>query len=111
MSNDSPIGSGQILAHIDLVRLSYLANQYNQAHNYMIDKKSYSQQNVDYTFSLGERQKSYDIEGYMFTNNVSSADIYKSLILQKIFGGIGKRYQDVTLDQEFPLGNQDKQDE
>ena len=38
-------------------RIEKLANQFDRAHDYMLEKTSYSQQDIDYAFSLGKRSK------------------------------------------------------
>ncbi len=71
-------------------RMEKLANQFDRAHDYMLEKTSYSQQDVDYVFSLGKKETSEKNVGGQILNN-SAAKVYKALILEKIFGGMKQR--------------------
>ena len=74
-----------------LKRIERLAKQYDNAHNYMLEKDSYSQQDVDYAFSLSKKEKSKNVFGPLVS--YSSSSIYKSLILEKIFGELTQRFE------------------
>ena len=75
-----------------LDRLETLAKQFDKAHTYMLERGDYSQQDVDYAFSLGVREKQGLKQNFKinssFTSGESAAGIYKSLILEKVFGGL-----------------------
>ena len=79
----------------------------------MIEKESYSQQDVDYAFSLGNKDKPFDKEesqdkalSVASPYGVTPSGIYKSLIFEKIFRGVFERlknlkqYQDIVANQE-----------
>ena len=72
-------------------RIEKLAGQYDNAHNYMLEKDSYSQQDVDYAFSLSKMEKKKKVYGPLVS--YSSSSIYKSLILEKIFGELTQRFE------------------
>ena len=93
-----------------LARLDDLADDYVKSHEYMIQKEKYSQQDIDYAFSLGKREKDKNIKPGigMFKNNTTAADIYKSLILDKIFGGFGERYKEVSYEMATERANRSK---
>ena len=74
-----------------LVRIDKLASQFDYAHNYMLEKDSYSQQDVDYAFSLGKMEKDKNVGGLM--SGYYSSVIYKGLIFDKIFGNFTQRFE------------------
>lgn len=57
----------------------------------MLEKTSYSQQDVDYAFSLGKKESGGHAGGDIIANSASK--VYKSLILEKIFGGMTQRFR------------------
>ena len=74
-----------------LKRIDRLARQYDNAHNYMLEKDSYSQQDVDYAFSLNKLEREQKVNGQLL--RMSAGGIYKSLILEKIFGELTQRFE------------------
>ena len=65
----------------------------------MLEKEEYSQQDVDYAFALGKKERKTEgpddklLESNIFSNGGHTAsDTYKMLILQKIFGGMKNRF-------------------
>jgi len=96
-----------------LSQLDKLAGEFDNAHNYMIEKESYNQQDVDYAFSLGNKDKPFEKEesqdkvlSVASPYGVTPSGIYKGLIFEKIFGGVFERlknlkqYQDIVANQE-----------
>ena len=80
-----------------LKRIDDLAWDYDAAHKYMVEKSSYNQQDVDYAFSLAKLEQQDGVTGPM--TNAPASSVYKSLILEKIFGGARERLEnDFTLD-------------
>lgn len=80
------------------LRIEELANDFDRSHHYMTDKQSYSQQDVDYAFSLGKKERKTEgendqlLENEMYQAPDSTASTtYKLLIMQKIFGGMRER--------------------
>ncbi|MBQ6505518.1 MAG: hypothetical protein IJI57_16555 [Flexilinea sp.] len=71
-------------------RIDKLADQFDLSHNYMLEKGSYTQQDVDYAFDLHTKENAGDANGAILAK--SSGNVYKSLILEKIFGGMKQRY-------------------
>ena len=79
-------------------RMEKLANQFDRAHDYMLEKTSYSQQDVDYAFSLGEKEGKGKVGGEIVQNTASQ--VYKVLILEKIFGGMKQRFLNHFTDEK-----------
>ena len=74
-----------------LKRIDNLAWDYDASHRYMLEKNSYSSQDVDYAFSLEKMENKVKTSGPMM--NSFASGIYKSLILEKIFGGVSQRIE------------------
>ena len=80
------------------LRIEQLAKDFDQSHHYMTDKESYNQQDVDYAFSLGKKERTTEGENdqlleseiYQAPDSTASTT-YKLLIMQKIFGGMRER--------------------
>ena len=75
-----------------LKRIDDLAYDFDRSHRYMIEKGSYSQQDVDYAFSLSKKEMTNDMMGEMFRGQHTTGRVYQSLIYQKIFSGMKERY-------------------
>ncbi len=75
-------------------RIDNLAKQFDQSHRYMLQKSSYSQQDVDYAFALSKKETGTygEIAGGMIDGNRNAGGIYQALIFEKIFGGMKQRY-------------------
>ncbi len=91
-----------------LSQLDKLAYEFDNAHYYMIEKESYNQQDVDYVFSLGKQDKSFEKEepqgnvlSVTSAYNVSPSGIYKGLIFEKIFGGLFDRLKNLKHNQDI----------
>lgn len=64
----------------------------------MLEKNTYNQQDVDYAFSLEKMENKEKVIGPIL--NVSASGIYKSLILEKNFGGVTERIEnEFTIDE------------
>ena len=74
-----------------LKRIDDLADAYVASHRYMLEKDSYNQQDVDYTFALEKMEKKIPTLGQLRKNTASA--IYKSLMLEKIFGNVSQRLE------------------
>jgi hypothetical protein len=81
-------------------RLDALSDDFSKSHRYMLEKKDYNQQDIDYAFALENKEQKREegdnsvIENAMFEDNGASASTtYQMLILQKIFGGMKNRFQ------------------
>ena len=66
----------------------------------MLEKEEYSQQDVDYVFSLEKKERNTEglndkfLQTGVFSGvGHSASDIYKMLIMQKIFGGMKNRFE------------------
>ena len=73
----------------ELSLLNDLARDLDRSHNYLLEKQNYSQQDIDYIFSLSVKSKAglNTNRVRMFRRNKSSADVYQSLLLERIFKG------------------------
>ncbi len=74
-----------------LERTEKLAKDFDNSHNYMLDKEGYRQQDIDYAFTLGVKEKKEGATGALFTNHRNASDVYKAGFLEKIFGGMKSR--------------------
>ena len=74
-----------------LERIETLADNFDRAHRYMLDKHGHRQQDIDYAFSLGVQEKKDGAEGDLFDEHGTAADVYKAAFLEKIFGGMPQR--------------------
>lgn len=87
-----------------LDRTEKLALDFDRSHNYMLDKQEYKQQDIDYAFALGVKEKKNDAHGAMLSDNRTSSAAYKSIFLEKIFGGmrnkLGKNAAEGGIDED-----------
>ena len=74
-----------------LKRTEKLAKDFDTSHNYMLDKEGYRQQDIDYAFALGVKEKKGGAAGALFDNHRNASDVYKAGFLEKIFGGMKAR--------------------
>ena len=75
-----------------LERMDKLALQFDNAHNYLLEKDSFKQQDIDYAYALGEKERN-NASGEMITQNHTAANTYQNLMLEKLFGGMKERIQ------------------
>ena len=75
-----------------LKRIDKLADYFDKSHRYMTEKSSYSQEDVDYAFSLSKKERGTtgQVRGSLLDKG--SGSIYKALILEKVFGGMKQSY-------------------
>ena len=74
-----------------LERMDKLAAQFDTAHNYLLEKDSYKQQDIDYAFSLKQKETN-GAGGEMISKGYSAAHVYQNLMLEKIFGNMHQRF-------------------
>ena len=98
-----------------LEMMDKLARQFDNAHNYMIEKDQYSQQDIDYAFRLNYREKNGDRkeqnnndheigEEVDFRDDYKSASgIYIALILDKIFHGLKEAWMKAPEEDKLSL--------
>ena len=55
--------------------MEILADQFDNAHRYMLEKDAYSQQDVDYAFSLSKKQQESNVTGEI--SEITSSSIYR----------------------------------
>jgi len=73
-----------------LSRMEELAVDFDASHNYLLEKDAFTQQDIDYVFSM-RRQEQHGIRkerNEMLTDRMDSASIYQAIFLEKIFGGM-----------------------
>ncbi|MBQ6505524.1 MAG: hypothetical protein IJI57_16585 [Flexilinea sp.] len=97
-----------------LRRINMLSKDFERSHRYMLEKDQFSQQDIDYAFSLGYKEQLGGIQSDMLEKgdendptmslmsnpNASASGIYKMLIMKTVFGGMKDRFK-----QQFPDGN------
>ena len=98
--NKSTLNENELKKLQKFARLDALSEDFGKAHRYMMDKKDYNQQDIDYAFALENKEQNNDendntvIKNTMFEDNGASASVtYQMLIMQKIFGGMKNRFQ------------------
>ena len=74
-----------------LTRIDKLADDFDNSHRYMLDKYGYRQQEIDYAFSLGVKERQNGATGNLFEKHETASDIYKASFLERIFGGMRQR--------------------
>ncbi|MBQ6343305.1 MAG: hypothetical protein IJI41_09300 [Anaerolineaceae bacterium] len=89
-----------------LSRMEKLADQFDSAHNYMLEKDSFSQQDIDYAFETSAQQRAFDENGVelkskMFSEHRTSGDAYQTLFLEKVFGGMRSRYISTSSEDSY----------
>ena len=78
-----------------LESLNHTAESYVSAHEYMLQKDRFSQQDMDYIFALKSQEKRglKGREARQFGSGKSAAAIYQSIALEQIFGGMKEAYR------------------
>lgn len=64
----------------------------------MLEKHDFSDQDVDYAFQLGELEKKNDAAGLV--KGHAASNIYKGLMLEKVFGGVAQRFENHFIAKE-----------
>ena len=93
IGRDEKLSDAELNDFEKLDKMEDLAIQFDNAHNYMLEKDSYSQQDIDYVFQLRMNEKKGGVISGMRDNFTSSSGIYMSLIMEKIFGGMAGRFK------------------
>ena len=88
-----------------LSRVKDLALDFERSHRYMMNREKYSQQDVDYAFSLEKKERQGDFSSDMFEQNwndptmatmknpnASASATYQMLIMKGVFGGMKDRF-------------------
>ena len=86
-----------------LERIDKLAYDFDNSHRYMIDKYGHRQQDIDYAFSLGVKERQGGAAGPLFERHETASDIYKATFLEKIFGGMRQRLMAGVKSQSFTV--------
>ncbi len=74
-----------------LERMDKLAEQFDTAHNYLLEKDSFKQQGIDYAFSLKQKENNGS-GGEMKFKGYGASRVYQNLKLEKIFGNMHQRF-------------------
>ena len=84
-STGEGLSSAEKKEYEKLSRLEKTAEQFDNAHNYMLEKGDFDQKDIEYMFSLGHREKENDARGEMISGGESAAGTYKTLAMEKFF--------------------------
>ncbi len=104
-NKENQITDAEFKELLKLDRFNDLALDFEKSHKYMISKEKYSQQDVDYAFSLAKKERQGGVESTIFeqdwndptmTNmknpSASAAGTYQMLIMKGVFGGMKDRF-------------------
>ncbi len=76
--------------HDNLSRLDTLAHEFSKSHQYMLERKTYSDQDIDYIYRLAELEKKDDADyNGLFERHDSAAGIYQKILFKDLFSGFG----------------------
>jgi hypothetical protein len=70
------------------------AKPFVNAHRYMLERKSYTQQDINYAMNLAMREQSYSEASGSYLEGKTSGAIYQQVIFDKVFGGISTAMKD-----------------
>lgn len=74
-----------------LDRIETVAGDYDNAHNYMLEKEGFSMQDIQYAFKLQNKEQE-NARSSAFYSGQTSSGIYQSLIFEQVFGGMKERF-------------------
>ena len=83
-----------------LMRINELAKDFGKSHRYMLEKDEYSQQDMDYAFALDKKEKQVFSDDFLSEGKTSAA-VYQSLFLEKIFEGMKERAENFINEQHI----------
>ncbi|MBQ6343306.1 MAG: hypothetical protein IJI41_09305 [Anaerolineaceae bacterium] len=112
-NNHQKLSSAQKKELAKLRRMEDLANQFDTAHEYMLEKDAFSQQDINYAFEASALQRSAsadEVTGDMLDFHQTSGDAYQSLFLQKIFGGMEQRFKQAQDEDSYQTDGEDNGD-
>lgn len=89
--NEEPLSSAEQKEFEKLDRIDKVANEYDNAHNYMLEKGGFNMQDIQYAFNL-QNQEKQDARSSAFSFGQTSSGIYQSLIFEQVFGGMKERF-------------------
>ena len=79
-----------------------LAEDFKKSHRYMLERETYSQQDIDYVMKNAYKEDDSGLYGTFATNNMSSSKLYQSLIMEKVFGGMRQTFLKGEAEGGFP---------
>ena len=102
-TDKSPMTKAEKKELSTLARLETLALQFDNAHNYMLEKDAYNQQDIDYAFRLHDRETKglqtaaefrggKDVNEAVRDNYKSASGIYITLFMNKFFRDIREQW-------------------
>ena len=71
------------------------AKDFDKAHQYMLERENYSQQDLDYIFALRKRESMLaktDMQKIIIESRKTASGYYQSLVMEKILGGMKEHY-------------------
>jgi hypothetical protein len=83
-----------------LARIKDLAKDFSKSHQYMLEKDEYSQQDLNYAFALDKKEKQVFSDEFLSEGKTSAA-VYQSLFLEKIFEGMKERAENFINEQHI----------
>lgn len=89
-----------------LSRIRNLAGDFDRSHRYMLEKDSYSQQDIDYAFDLQKKEKDGAKSPDMNENHLFASNIYQSLFFEKVFGGLKDRFLQASQKNDQKSGSE-----
>lgn len=92
LGRNENLSDAELKVYDKLDKMEELAFQFDSAHNYMLEKDTYKQQDIDYIFQLRMKEKKGGVISGMRDNFTSASGIYMSLLMEKIFGGMAGRF-------------------
>ena len=111
--NQQKMSSAQKKELAKLKRMDNLAKQFDTAHEYMLEKNAFSQKDINYAFEADALQRSAsadEVSGDMLDFHQTSGDVYQSLFLQKIFGGMEQRFLHAQDEDSYQTDGKDDSD-
>ena len=83
-----------------LQRVRGVALDFDRSHRYMLEKKNFSQQDIDYAFELHNKEINNARSPELTNDHLFASDIYQSLFLEKVFPGLKGRFSSASDDAE-----------
>ena len=102
---DDTLDDAEVKEYAKLDRINNLVRDFDRSHRYMMTKEKYSQQDVDYAFSLAKKEQQGEVISDMFGQewndptmskmknpSASASGTYQMLIMKGVFGGMRDRF-------------------
>lgn len=89
--NGEELSSAEKQEFSKLRRMEDTANQYDNSHNYLLEKEDFSMQDIQYIYNLRNKEQK-NANSVDFSTGKTSAGIYQSLLFEKVFNGMKERF-------------------